>query len=56
MININNLDSNLLKIHKKSYKNLDIYYIGYITIKNIGHYASTHILNFIYLIIGEVDG
>ena len=26
-------DAGLLKIDKKSYKNIDIYYIGYITIK-----------------------
>ena len=35
MINIENFDSNLLKIEKKSYKNIDIYYIGYITIKKL---------------------
>ena len=33
MINIEVFDSNLLKIDKKSYKNIVIYYIGYITIK-----------------------
>ena len=36
MINIKNFDSNLLKIDKMSYKNIDIYYIGDITMKNIG--------------------
>ena len=35
MINIKNFDSNLLKIEKKSYKNIDICYIGYITIKKL---------------------
>ena len=34
IINIEEFDSKLLKIDKKSYKNIDIYYIGYITIKN----------------------
>ena len=34
MINIKNFDSNLLKIDKKSYKNIDIYCTGYIIIKN----------------------
>ena len=34
MINIEDFDSNLLKIDKTSYKNIDIYYIGYITIKS----------------------
>ena len=32
MINIKKFDSNLLKIHKKSYKDIGIYNIGYITI------------------------
>ena len=36
MINIKNFDSNLLKIDKTSYKNIDIYYIGDITMKNTG--------------------
>ena len=31
MINIKDFDSNLLKIDKKSFKNIAIYYIGYIT-------------------------
>ena len=35
MINIKNFDSNLLKIDKKSYKNIVIYYIGYMTIKKL---------------------
>ena len=33
MINLKNFESDLLKIDKKHYKNIDIYYIGYITIK-----------------------
>ena len=37
MINIKNFDSNLLKLDKTSYKNIDIYYIGDITMKNIGN-------------------
>ena len=56
VINIKNFNSNLLKIDKKTYKNISIYYIGYITIKNIGHYESIHSVNPLYLIIGEVDG
>ena len=34
MINIKDFDPNLLKIDKKSYKNIDICYIGYITVKD----------------------
>ena len=33
MTNIENFDSNLLKIGKKPYRNIDIYYTGYITFK-----------------------
>ena len=33
MNNIKNFEPNLLKIDKKSYKNIGIYNIGYITIK-----------------------
>ena len=56
MITIKNFNSNLLKIDKKSYKSNDIYYIGYITIKNIGDYESTHSLNPLYFISDQVDG
>ena len=34
LINIKNVDPILLKIDKKSYKDIGIYNIGYITIKN----------------------
>ena len=56
MTNIEVFDSDLLKIDKKSYKNIDIYYIGYITIKKIGDYENIHSANPLYLIIGKVDG
>ena len=56
MINIENIDSNLLKIDKKLYKNVDIYYIGYITIKSISDYDSINSVSPLYFIIGEVDG
>ena len=56
MINIEVFDPDLLKIDKKTYKNIDIYYIGYITIKNIDDYEYIYSVNPLYLIIGEVDG
>ena len=46
----------LTKIDKKSYKNIDIYYIGYITIKKISDYENVHSVHPLYLITGEVDG
>ena len=55
-INIKNFDPRLAKIVKKSYKNIGIYYIGYITIKRISDYENIKIVNPLYLIIGEVDG
>ena len=56
MINITNFDSRLLKIDKKSYKNIGIYYIGYITTRNISNYGNINSVNPLYLIIGETDG
>ena len=53
--NIKNFDPNLLKIDKKSYKNIDIYYIGYITMKD-SEYVKINIVNHLYLIINEVYG
>ena len=56
MIIINNFNSNVLKIDEKSYKNNDIYYIEYITIKDIGNYESIYGVIPLNIIIGEVDG
>ena len=55
MINIADFDPNLLKIDKKSYKNIDIYYIGYITVKD-SYYVKINSVNPLYLIISEADG
>ena len=33
LINLEDFDAKLLKIDKKSYKNIDIYYTGYSTIR-----------------------
>ena len=55
MINIEDFDSNLLKIDKKSHKNVGIYNIGYITVKKVDYYANIHSVNPLYLIIGKVD-
>ena len=54
MINIEDFDSNLLKIDKKSHKNIDIYYFGYVTMKN-SNYVEINSVNLLYLIIGETD-
>ena len=56
MINIKKFYSNLLKIDKKSYKNIEIYYIGYIIIKGISDYNSINSVNPQYFIIVGADG
>ena len=53
MINIEDFDPNLLKIDKKSYKNIDVCYIGYITMKD-SDYVKIKSGNPLYLIIGKV--
>ena len=52
---IKNFNPDLLKIDIKSYKNIDIYYIGYITMKDFD-YVKINSANPLYLIIGEADG
>ena len=56
MINIKEFDSSQLKIDKKSYKNIGIYYIGYIAIKSISDYENINSVHPLYLIIAEADG
>ena len=56
MINIQNFQSNLLKIDKKPYKDFDIYYIGYITIKKIGNCKNIHSANPLYSMMGPATG
>ena len=56
MINIKNLDSNLLKTDQKSYKNIAIYYTGYIAIKKIDDYNNIYSANPLYLIVNTADG
>ena len=54
MVNIKNFDSNLLKIDKKSYKNIAIYYIGYIYIKK--DKCKINSVNPLYLLVHETYG
>ena len=56
IINTEEFNSNLLKIVQKSYKDIDIYYIGYITIKKIGDCENIYTVNPLYQIIVKVDG
>ena len=56
MINLKNFEPNLLKIDRKSYKNIGIYNIGYITIKKIDDYENIYSVNPLYLIIAHANG
>ena len=56
MIDIKNFHSNLLKIDKKPYKDVNIYYIGYITVKKFSDCENIHSMNPLYLIIHSATG
>ena len=56
MIKIKDFNPDLLKIDKKSYKNIDIYYYtGYITMQDLD-YVKVNSLNTLHFIIDKVDG
>ena len=56
IINVEESESNLLKIGTKSYKHIDIYYIGYVTIKKVDDSENIDSVNPLYLKSGKVDG
>ena len=56
IIDLESFKSNLLKIDKKSYKDIGIYNIGYITIKKIDDYENIYSVNPLYLIIAHANG
>ena len=56
MTDIKKFNSNLLKIDKKSYKDIGIYNIGYITIKKIDDYEDIYSVNPLYLTITHGSG
>ena len=55
-INIKDFESNLLKIDRKSYKNIGIYNIEYITIKKIDDYQNIYSVNPMYLLVNHTNG
>ena len=57
MINLEiNIESNLLKIDRNYYKGIDIYYIGYITIKKIDDCENIYRVNTLYLLANHASG
>ena len=55
IINIKHFDPNNTKTDEKSYKNILIYYIGYVTIKD-SKYVKNNSVNPLYLIFSKVNG
>ena len=62
MIDIRKFESNLLKIDKKSHRDFDIYYIGYLTVKKFNNcsddcdYENIRSVNPLYLIFQSATG
>ena len=56
IIDSETFDSNMLKLDNKSYKDLDIYNIGYVTVKKIGQGYDINSVNALYLRIGNANG
>ena len=55
-INLKDFDASLLKVDKKDYKEIDIYYIGYVTVKKIANCNNINSVNPLYLMINEMIG
>ena len=55
VIRINDFNLDLLKIDQKSHKNINIYCIEYITIKD-NDYVNIYSINLLYFIIDKADG
>ena len=56
IIDLKTFDSKNLKLDKKTYKDLDIFNIGYVTIKKIGDGYDVNSLNPLYLRINNASG
>ena len=55
-IDLKNFDERLLKIDIKNYNEIDIYYIGYVTVKKIANCNNINSVNPLYLMINEMTG
>ena len=56
IIDLKDFNAKLLKIYKKLYKNIDIYYTGYVTIKKIDDYEIIYSVNPLYMRINHASG
>ena len=54
--NLKDFDARLLKVDKKDYKEIYIYYIGYVTGKKIANCNNINSVNPLYLMIDKMIG
>ena len=52
-INLKDFDARLLRVGKKDYKEIGIYYIGYVTVKKIANCNNINSVNSLYLMIDK---
>ena len=55
-INLKDFDARLLEVDKRDYKDIDIYYISYVTVKKIANCNNINSVNPLYLMINEMIG
>ena len=55
-INLKDFDASMLKIDKKNYKEIDVYYIGYVTFKEVANCNNINSVNHLYLMIDKMIG
>ena len=55
-IDLKDFDVRLLKVDKKDYKEIDIYYIGYVSVEKIANCNNINSVNPLYLMINEMVG
>ena len=55
-MNLKDFDARFLKIDKKDYSKIDIYYIAYVTVKKIDNCKDINSVSHLYLVIGEMIG
>ena len=55
-IDLKDFDAKLLQIDKKDYKEIDTYYIDFVTVKKIANCNNINSVNLVYLMIDEMTG
>ena len=55
-IDLKDFDASMLKINTKNFKEIDVYFIGYVTFKEIANCNNINSVNPLYLMINEMIG